>query len=127
MLGPVGSVEGAVLDGFGDVFGFDLRGVFDVGDGAGDFPITMPGLSATRCQIAAGIAGTSPGLSQLTCSGHLPVRESHTGWPLLSRNRSVSVPFTSSRARITSDASCLTFEPVTAISSPLLKLMPISS
>src|ERR1019366_9530379 len=50
----------------------------------------------------------------------------HTGLPLSSRNRNVSVRFTSSRARITSDASCLTFEPVTAISSPLLKLMPSS-
>jgi hypothetical protein len=27
----------AVFDGFGDVFGFDDGGVFDIGDGAGDF------------------------------------------------------------------------------------------
>jgi hypothetical protein len=58
---------------------------------------------------------------------HFPVRGSHTGLPLSSRNISVSVPFTSCRARITSDVSCFTLEPVTAISSPLLKLMPISS
>ena len=35
VLGPVGTVEGAVLDGFGDVFGVEVGGVFDVGDGAG--------------------------------------------------------------------------------------------
>jgi len=58
---------------------------------------------------------------------HLPVRQSHTGLPLSSRNNSVSGPRTSTRARITSEDSCLTLEPVTAISSPLLKLMPISS
>jgi len=59
-----------------------------------------------------------------TFSIYFPVRESHTGLPFSSRNKSVSVPLTSSRARITSEASCLTFEPVTAISSPLPKLMP---
>ena len=58
---------------------------------------------------------------------HFPVRQSHTGLPLSSRNWRVSVPFTNCRARITSKASILTFEPVTAISSPLAKLMPISS
>src|ERR1700730_7297286 len=58
---------------------------------------------------------------------HFPVRQSHTGLPLSSRNRRVSAPFTNCRARITSKASSLTFEPVTAISSPLAKLMPISS
>lgn len=65
--------------------------------------------------------------SRLTHASHLPVRQLHAGLPLLLRNRSVSVPLTSSRARITSDAPCFTFEPVTAIWSPLLKLMPISS
>lgn len=58
---------------------------------------------------------------------HLPVRSSHTGLPLLSRNISVSVPFTISRARIISDVSCFTFDPVMASSSPLMKLIPISS
>jgi hypothetical protein len=58
---------------------------------------------------------------------HFPVRGSHTGLPLSSRNISVSVPFTSCRARITSDISCFTLEPVITISSPLMKLMPISS
>ncbi len=60
-------------------------------------------------------------------SSHFPVRQSHTGLPLSSRNIMVSVPFTSCRARITSAVSCLTLEPVTVISSPLLKLMAISS
>jgi hypothetical protein len=36
-LGPVGAIEASVLDGFGDVFGFDVRGVFDVCDGTGNF------------------------------------------------------------------------------------------
>src|ERR1700722_13066205 len=36
-LGPVGAIEASVLDSFGDVFGFDVRGVFDIGDGASDF------------------------------------------------------------------------------------------
>ena len=45
VLGPVGSVEGAVLNGFGDMFGFDLRGRFDIGDSAGDFqdPVVSAG------------------------------------------------------------------------------------
>src|ERR1700722_5103714 len=58
---------------------------------------------------------------------HLPVRSSHTGFPFSSRNIKVSVPFTTSRARITSAVSCLTLDPVTASSSPLIKLIPISS
>jgi len=37
VLGPVGTIERAVLDGFGDVFGIGGRGLFDVSDGAGDF------------------------------------------------------------------------------------------
>jgi hypothetical protein len=39
----------------------------------------------------------------------------------------VSFPFTTSRARTRSAPSCLTFDPVTTISSPLLKPTPISS
>ncbi len=45
-LRPVGAVEGAVLDGFGYVFGFDLRGLFDVGDGAGYFQNAVVGAGA---------------------------------------------------------------------------------
>src|SRR6266852_5801245 len=67
-----------------------------------------------------------PHVSQ-SSSDHFPVRSFQTGLPLLSRNIRVSEPLTISRARMTSDPSCLTFEPVTAISSPLLKLIPISS
>ena len=33
---PVGAVEGAVLDGFGDVAGLDFLLAFKVGHGAGD-------------------------------------------------------------------------------------------
>src|SRR5882762_2298603 len=51
----------------------------------------------------------------------------HTGFPLSSRSTSVSVPFTTSRARIRSAPSCLTFEPVRLTSSPLAKDDPISS
>src|SRR6267142_1062838 len=50
-----------------------------------------------------------------------------TGLPLSSRSTSVSVPFTTSRARIRSVPSCLTFEPVRLTSSPLVKDDPISS
>src|SRR5947208_3001739 len=50
-----------------------------------------------------------------------------TGLPLSSRRTSVSVPFTTSRARTRSASPCLIFEPVRAISSPLLKLTPMSS
>jgi hypothetical protein len=45
-LGPICAVEGAVLDGFGDVFGFDLRGFFDVGYGAGYFQDAVVGAGA---------------------------------------------------------------------------------
>ena len=46
VLGPVGAVERAVLDGFGYVFGFDGRRLFDVGDGAGDFQDAVVGAGA---------------------------------------------------------------------------------
>ena len=45
-LRPVGAVEAAVLDGFGDVFGFEVGGVFEVGDGAGDFQNAVVGAGA---------------------------------------------------------------------------------
>src|ERR1035437_4593990 len=50
-----------------------------------------------------------------------------TGLPFSSRRTRVSVPFTTSRARMRSASPCLTFEPVRVISSPLLKLTPMSS
>ena len=34
---PVSPIEGAILDGFSNVFGSDLRSAFEIGDGAGDF------------------------------------------------------------------------------------------
>ena len=42
------AVEGAVLDGFGDVGGEDVGVVFEVGDGSGDFqdPVVCPGREA---------------------------------------------------------------------------------
>ena len=46
VLGPVSAVERAVLDGFGDVFGFDVGGVFDIGDGAPDFQDAVVGAGA---------------------------------------------------------------------------------
>src|SRR5690348_415772 len=45
-LCPVGTVAGAVLDGFGEVFGFDGGGAVDVGDGAGDFQDAIVGAGA---------------------------------------------------------------------------------
>src|SRR5437667_198908 len=48
----------------------------------------------------------------------------HTGTPFASRNTSVSVPLTISRARIMSASPSFTFEPVNAISSPLANLTP---
>ena len=50
-----------------------------------------------------------------------------TGLPFSSRSTSVSLPFTTSRARIRSASPCLILEPVRAISSPLLKLNPMSA
>ena len=50
-----------------------------------------------------------------------------TGFPLSSRRTNVSFPFTTSRARIRSASPCFTFDPVRVTSSPLLKLMPMSS
>ena len=46
VLGPVGPVERAVLDGFGYVFGFDGWRVFDVRDGAGYFEDAVVGAGA---------------------------------------------------------------------------------
>src|ERR1700722_10726041 len=43
---PVRTVEAAVLDGFGDVFGLDRVGAFEVGDGAGDFQDAVVGAGA---------------------------------------------------------------------------------
>ena len=54
-------------------------------------------------------------------------RQVQTGFPLSSRSTSVSLPFTTSRARTRSAVSCLTFDPVRAISSPFAKLTPMSS
>ena len=71
------------------------------------------------------VSGSSPLVGSIL--NHLPVRQSHTGLPLSSRNIRVSVPFTICRARITSEASCFTFEPVTSTLSPLLRLRPTSS
>ena len=79
-------------------------------------------IPAVRTSVANPFARGTP-----HTSSHLPVRQSHTGLPLSSRNKSVSVPFTSCRARITSEVSCFTFDPVTATRSPLVKLRPISS
>src|SRR5690348_10442101 len=41
--GPVGTVEGAVLDGFAEVLGLDGGGGIEVGDGAGDFKDAVVG------------------------------------------------------------------------------------
>ena len=46
VLGPVAAVEGAVLDGFGDVGDGDGGGGFEVGDGAGDFEDAVVGAGA---------------------------------------------------------------------------------
>lgn len=60
-------------------------------------------------------------------SAYLPVLGSQTGVPFASRKVKVSVPFTISRARITSDCSCFTLDPVNEIWSPFVKVIPISS
>src|SRR5438445_12758021 len=68
--------------------------------------------------------------ANLTCVGVHCVggqcRKFQIGVPLLSRRTSVAVPFTISRARIISAASCLTFDPVRAISSPILELIHLT-
>jgi len=54
-------------------------------------------------------------------------RQSQTGSPFASRRTKLSFPLTISRTRKTSVSPGFTFEPVMATSSPLAKLMPISS
>src|SRR4051794_39724904 len=41
--GPVGPVEGAILNGFSNMFGRNLRGAFEVGDRACDFQNAIVG------------------------------------------------------------------------------------
>src|SRR5919109_185521 len=41
--GPEGAVEGAVLNGFGDVFGFNCGSALEVGDSPGDFQDAVMG------------------------------------------------------------------------------------
>src|SRR5260370_39815711 len=43
LLGPVGAIEGAVLNGFAEVAGLDAFGGVEVGDGAGDFENAVVG------------------------------------------------------------------------------------
>src|ERR1700730_9730277 len=43
LLGPVGAVQGAVLDGFAEVAGLDIFVGVEVGDGAGDFEDAVVG------------------------------------------------------------------------------------
>src|ERR1700687_3402654 len=45
-LRPIGAVEAAVLDGFGDVFGFEVRRLFEVGDSAGHLQNAVVGAGA---------------------------------------------------------------------------------
>src|SRR5579863_1560920 len=49
------------------------------------------------------------------------------GFPSLKRSVSVSPPLTTSRARVRSAPSCLTFDPVTSTASSALNATPISS
>jgi len=63
-LRTVGAVEAAVLDGFGDVFGLDRVGTFEVGDGASDFQDAVVVAFCRACGgsdpigCGAGLAGT---------------------------------------------------------------------
>ena len=43
---PVGAVQAAVLDGFRDVLGLEIRRIFQIGDGAGDFQDAVVGAGA---------------------------------------------------------------------------------
>ena len=45
-LRPIRAIQTAVLDGFGDVFGLEVHGVFQVGDGAGYFQDAVVGTRA---------------------------------------------------------------------------------
>src|ERR1700687_646657 len=45
-LRPIGAVEAAVLDGFGDVFGFKIGRFFQIGNGAGYFQDAVVGAGA---------------------------------------------------------------------------------
>src|SRR6266496_2556785 len=65
--------------------------------------------------------------------GHAPTWDAgaraiyQAGLPSLKRSVSVSPPFTTSRASVTSAPSCLTLEPITSIASSALNTTPISS
>ena len=90
-----------------------------VGQGSGGFS------AATRELFA--LQRIPEFLGLVTFRERLQRRQVQTGFPLSSRSTSVSLPFTTSRARTRSAVSCLTFDPVRAISSPFAKLTPMSS
>src|SRR5207244_2219985 len=89
-----------------------------VGQGSGGFS------AATRELFA--LQRIPEFLGLVTFRERLQRRQVQTGFPLSSRSTSVSLPFTTSRARTRSAVSCLTFDPVRAISSPFAQLTPLS-
>ncbi len=108
-----------------------------------DYPAPIRLESASRGCFASGFAlrctdcPHHPSISQRTRNGWGTLRfnsiwtrrqcQFQTGSPLASRSAKVLFPFTTSRARKSSPSACLIFEPVSEISSPLLKSIPISS
>jgi hypothetical protein len=82
--GPVAAVEGAVLDGFGDVGNGDGGSGFEVGDGAGDFEDAVVGAGAEALLLhgaleqALGVGGELAEGADLL-GGHLGVGEDGSG------------------------------------------------
>jgi hypothetical protein len=66
-------------------------------------------------------------VNQSWCEASNATGHHHTGLPLSKRRTSLSSPLETSRASVSSTPSSFTFDPVTWISSPLLKVTPISS
>src|SRR5580693_714817 len=83
-LRTVGAVEAAVLDGFGDVFGLDRVGTFEVGDGASDFQDAVVVAFCRACGgsdpigCGAGLAGTRMRFAWSVYSTRLAIRRAET-------------------------------------------------
>lgn len=64
---PVSAVEGAVLDGFAEVFGSQGWGAFEVGDGARDFQDAIVGASGEAEALDGRFEDFSPSAVMAQC------------------------------------------------------------
>jgi len=68
-----------------------------------------------------------PVQSYFSTTQTIALQHHHTGLPLSKRKISLSSPLETTRASVSSAPSSFTFDPVTWISSPFLKVTPMSS